>query len=193
MTGQSPPLPEGPPLEVNVSTVEQLPEFPSTYNTSSSINLYPYTTYKVMSRTSTDYHTLAAPIAGPAYTYSGSSTPSTAVFKLANPTSKVTLTGTAERLGANPQMPLPTTTNPSYVLTRWDVSTGYPAVLDDGVTAITRCDFVIEYILTAPPDPSNPSFIVGVLPWTTIPSSTASFSADDFTDQITGLDNAALA
>jgi hypothetical protein len=60
-------------------------------------------------------------------------------------------------------------------------------ILNDGVTPVTRVDFMFTYAMLTPPDPTSPTIIVGQLPWTTIPSGIATLNDADFSDQIMGI------
>lgn len=184
---------EGTP-KIKVYTRDILPEVPSNYDTTPYP--YSYTKYQVETEYKTNMGIKQAPIAGPT---TGTPVydpnihdyvlpPTSALFQVHAPIATLQIRGIAERIGDNPVMPAPVSADPNFFLTYWYISPSYPIINPgDGLTPITRCEFYMEYAMLSPPNPLYPSFIIGKLPWTTIPPEVASLGPQNFAYGITGV------
>jgi hypothetical protein len=154
----------GPTPIVAVTVVDDLPSVPTTIK---SPGEPPYNKYQMDTRYYTSRSMLMAPYASPtsqSQGSGGSGDPTVAVFKVAQPTTKVVVTFSAERVGAHCQIPDPYTNNPNFVLLSSDLIPSAPQVAPDGYTLIFCCSGQYTFgALTAVGQGDNLG--MGLLPW----------------------------
>jgi hypothetical protein len=169
---------DGPLPVTSISTSDTLPSYQTSYSTEGQTN--PYNVYDMTTRYYRNSGIIQAPIAGPASSSGGSSsTPTSAFFRVSQPTSTVTVKWSAERVGATPQIPAPDNNNTNYVLLDHSITPIAPQVLPDGNTYVFRVEGEYFYGCKVPMR-LNENLAMGAVPWIATDFIDINITSDDY-------------
>ena len=145
-----------------------------------------FTQYQLDIKYIRDEHRIMMPSTGPA-TGPGSPGPAAAYPQVANPTMRVVVAFTAERLGSKPICPDPFINNTNYVMMGRQFQPAANVILPDSQTPGFRASGVYEYGLLRPLGNLD-NFPAGAMPWvtTTYGDGDANYTPGDFTQGIIG-------
>lgn len=175
----SPPPPQGPPPAVNVIPVETLPPFTTNY--ADPPGGAPITMYTMNMNWIVDTGLIQCPVAGGGPTGTGSGPPPTsAVFRLRQPTSQLIVEGECESLYSPPMLPTMDPNDTNVLLLEGHVVPSSPVVVNDGVTAAYRVRFWYKFALLGAFDPTAPLLAMGKLPWTSLTFNSSFLTPDNF-------------
>lgn len=167
-----PPPSVGPAPKVIITPVDELPDVPSRYTR--PINpeggSSPYSHYQLNMNWEIDNGIIQCPIS----TIQSSSgpppagTPTSALFRVAQPMAQLIVEGVAETLNGAPALPKMNPNDPNLKLIASRIVPEAPVIINDGVTSATRVSFWYKFAQIAAFNPNNPQLSAGVLPWTTL-------------------------
>lgn len=134
---------------------------------------FPFTACSVDVTIENDEGVLTAPVAGGALGV-------TEFLRVATPRSQMTADWVVERVGEQPIFPTPTPTDPNLVLLKKEFKGASPSLMADGENLCWRAAGRYVYGMKYQASIGRDALPTGILPWLTLDTAKAFFTADNF-------------